>query len=292
MEFTAGEKAAVLVEALPYIKSFYGQTVVVKYGGHAMTDPALKQGVMQDIILMKYVGMNPVLVHGGGPEITGWLARLGRESNFVSGQRVTNAADMEVVGMVLAGKVNKELVAAIAHLGGRAIGLCGHDGRLLEAEKKLVDGQDLGYVGDVTRVNAGILHTLMAEGYIPVVASIGAGRDGESYNINADFVAAEVAGALQAAKLVLLTDVTGVLAEPGNPASLLSSVTAGEVAELIGRGVISAGMIPKVQCCLRALEAGVGRAHIIDGRLPHAILLEIFTNEGIGTMVVRGEGIC
>lgn len=287
MELSATEKAAVLVEALPYIKSFYGKTVVIKYGGHAMTDPALKQEVMQDLILMKYVGMNPVLVHGGGPEITGWLARLGRESNFVAGQRVTSVEDMEVVGMVLAGKVNKELVAAINHLGGRAVGLCGQDGRLLEAEKKLANGWDLGYVGDVTRVNTGILHILMAEGYIPVVASIGTGPAGESYNINADFVAAEIAGALQAAKLVLLTDVAGVLADPGNPASLLSSVTAGEVAELVGGGAISAGMIPKVQCCLRALEAGVGRAHIIDGRLPHAILLEIFTNEGIGTMVVR-----
>lgn len=280
MELTAGEKAAVLVEALPYIRNFYGKTIVVKYGGHVAGATTL-----EDIVLMKYVGMHPVLVHGGGPEITRWLERLGLASRFVNGLRVTDAATMEVVEMVLAGKINKHLVAEVERLGGKAIGFSGQDASLIRARKK--EGEiDLGYVGEVARVNTDILQTAMAQGYIPIIASTGVGPEGESYNINADEVAGEIAVALAAAKLVILTDVPGILADPQDPQSLLSAVHVGEVPELTRRGTISGGMLPKVACCRRALEEGVGRAHIIDGRLPHAILLEIFTDEGIGTMVV------
>lgn len=280
MELTAGEKAAVLVEALPYIRNFYGKTIVVKHGGHVAGATTL-----EDIVLMKYVGMHPVLVHGGGPEITRWLERLGLASRFVNGLRVTDAATMEVVEMVLAGKINKHLVAEVERLGGKAIGFSGQDASLIRARKK-EEEIDLGYVGEVARVNPDILQTAMVQGYIPIIASTGVGPEGESYNINADEVAGEIAVALAAAKLVILTDVPGILADPQDPQSLLSAVHVGEVPKLTRRGTISGGMLPKVACCRRALEGGVGRAHIIDGRLPHAILLEIFTDEGIGTMVV------
>jgi len=291
MALTALEKTEILIEALPYIKKFYGKRVVLKYGGAAMQNCQLKQAVMQDAVLMRYVGMYPVLVHGGGPEITAWLKRLGHEARFVNGQRVTDEAAMTVVEMVLSGKINKEIVAMLGSLGGQAVGLSGKDGRLLEAEKKqeLLDGQpvDLGFVGQVTKVNPEIIETVLAQGYIPVVAPIGVGPDGESYNINADYAAAALAMALNADKLVLLTDVPGIFADPNDSQSLMSAIETSQVDELISQGIISGGMIPKIKCGAAAVEAGVSRTHIIDGRLPHSTLLEIFTDQGIGTMVVK-----
>ncbi|WP_366017788.1 acetylglutamate kinase [Thermanaeromonas sp.] len=285
MEISALEKTSILIEALPYIREFYGKTVVIKYGGHAMQSCELKKAVMQDVVLMHLVGMRPVLVHGGGPEITQMMERLGKKPEFVQGQRVTDAETMEIVEMVLVGKINKEIVAEINRLGGRAVGLCGKDGMLIEAEKQSGD-VELGFVGQVRKINPEIIQTLIAEGYIPVVAPVGVGPEGESYNINADYVAGELAAALKAHKLVLLTDVEGILADKNDPSSLLSSVEVSKVPELIQAGIISGGMIPKVECCVRALEGGVARTHIIDGRVPHSILLEIFTDKGVGTMVV------
>lgn len=293
MILTPQEKASILVEALPYIRKFAGQTVVIKYGGRVMLSEVLKQGVITDCILLKLVGIHPVLVHGGGSAIDAMLRRLGKEWNFVRGQRVTDEETMEIVEMVLVGKVNKEIVALINKLGGKGIGLSGKDGNLLEARKKVLAGApgeepvDLGYVGEITRVNPEIIETVKSEGYIPVVAPIGVGENGESYNINADYVAGELAAALGANKLVLLTDVEGILADRADPKSLLSVVRVSEVPELIKRGVIAGGMIPKVECCVQALQKGVGRTHIIDGRILHSILLEVFTDEGVGTMVVR-----
>ncbi|NLW07721.1 MAG: acetylglutamate kinase [Clostridia bacterium] len=295
MDLSPLEKTGILIEALPYIRQFYGRTVVIKYGGHAMVNCELKEAVMQDVVLMHLVGMRPVIVHGGGPEIDRMLKRLGKETDqFVQGLRVTDAETMEIVEMVLAGKVNKEIVATIHRFGGQAIGLCGKDGHLIEAVKQVVrveeNGEsrefDLGFVGQVEKINPGIIETLLAEGYIPVVAPIGVGKDGESYNINADLVAGELALALKADKLVLLTDVEGILSERGNPDSLISALEVSRVPELIQQGVISGGMIPKVNCCMQALAGGVKKTHIIDGRIPHSILLEIFTDKGIGTMVV------
>ncbi|MCG0277160.1 MAG: acetylglutamate kinase [Thermanaeromonas sp.] len=285
LEISALEKTSILIEALPYIREFYGKTVVIKYGGHAMQSCELKKAVMQDVVLMHLVGMRPVLVHGGGPEITQMMERLGKKPEFVQGQRVTDAETMEIVEMVLVGKINKEIVAEINRLGGRAVGLCGKDGMLIEAEKQSGD-VELGFVGQVRKINPEIIQTLIAEGYIPVVAPVGVGPEGESYNINADYVAGELAAALKAHKLVLLTDVEGILADKNDPSSLLSSVEVSKVPELIQAGIISGGMIPKVECCVRALEGGVARTHIIDGRVPHSILLEIFTDKGVGTMVV------
>ncbi|MDH7577486.1 MAG: acetylglutamate kinase [Bacillota bacterium] len=293
MVLTPLEKASILVEALPYIRKFAGQTVVIKYGGRVMTSNALKHAVITDCILLKLVGIHPVLVHGGGSAIDAMLRRLGKEWKFVRGQRVTDEETMAVVEMVLAGQVNKEIVALINKLGGKGIGLCGKDGNLIEACKKVLAGDpgeepvELGYVGEITRVNPEIIETVKSEGYIPVVAPIGVGEDGESYNINADYVAGELAAALGANKLVLLTDVEGIFADRDDPGSLLSVVRAGEVPELIERGVIAGGMIPKVECCIQALQKGVGRTHIIDGRILHSILLEVFTDEGVGTMVVK-----
>ncbi|MDK2821314.1 MAG: acetylglutamate kinase [Clostridia bacterium] len=290
------EKTGILIEALPYIRKFYGKTVVIKYGGNAMVNCELKKAVMQDAVLMRLVGMNPVIVHGGGPEITGMLKRLGKQSEFVQGQRVTDAETMEIVEMVLVGKVNKEIVANIHCFGGKAIGLCGKDGHLIEAKKQLIhmeksNGEeidvDLGYVGQVERINPGIIETVISQGYIPVVAPIGVGPNGESYNINADLVAGELAVALKADKLVLLTDVEGILADRNDKTSLISSLEISRVPELIKQGVIAGGMIPKVNCCIRALTGGVSKTHIIDGRIPHSILLEIFTDTGVGTMVVK-----
>lgn len=295
MGLNAVEKANILIEALPYIKEFYGKTVVIKYGGHAMLNEELKRSVIQDIVLMRFVGMNPVLVHGGGPEITQLLQRLGKKSEFVQGQRVTDQETMEIVEMVLVGKVNKDIVTQINRLGAKAVGLSGKDGGLISARRKVLrqagpDGEeltvDLGFVGEVERVNPGILKTLLDYGYIPVVAPIGVGPEGESLNINADYVAGSLALALNADKLVLLTDVEGIFASVEDKSTLLSTITVAEAERLISRGAIAGGMIPKVECCLAALRGGVSRAHIIDGRLPHSILLEIFTNEGIGTMVV------
>lgn len=280
----AMQKAEILVEALPYIKDFYGKRVVIKYGGAAMIDCELKKKVMQDIVLMRYVGMKPIVVHGGGPEINHMLARLGIESNWVDGLRVTDQETMEIVEMVLGGKVNKEIVAGLNASGGKAIGLSGKDGQLIEA--KALDEGKMGFVGQVNTINPAIIETVIDSGYIPVIAPIGIGPAGESYNINADLVAAAVAVALKADKLVLLTDVPGLLHDAADPASLISVLRIGDVKKFTSQGIIAGGMIPKVQCCVESVLGGVGRTHIIDGRLPHSILLEIFTREGIGTMVV------
>ncbi|HHT64145.1 MAG: acetylglutamate kinase [Bacillota bacterium] len=292
------EKANVLIEALPYIRKFHGKTIVIKYGGNAMINDELKKAVMNDVILMKLVGMNPVLVHGGGPEITQLLKRLDIKSSFVNGLRVTDAATMEVVEMVLVGKVNKEIVAQINQLGGKAVGLSGKDGEMILARKQYAiisdeNGNeieaDIGSVGEVERINTGIIETIMnTNGYIPVIAPIGAGAAGETYNINADYVAGEIAAALGAEKLVLLTDVEGILSDVNDKSSIISVLKTSEVDGFINKGIIAGGMIPKVRCCVKALEAGVKRTHIIDGRVPHSILLEIFTDEGIGTMVEKG----
>ncbi|MHB8172063.1 MAG: acetylglutamate kinase [Thermincolia bacterium] len=290
------ERAQILVEALPYIKKFQGKTIVIKYGGNAMISDELKNAVMQDVILMKFVGMNPVIVHGGGPEITGMLKRVGKETEFVGGLRMTDRETMEIVEMVLVGKINKEIVALINQFGGRAVGLSGKDDNLIRAEKKLgrvrtPDGQDefhdIGYVGDVAEIRPELLKNLMEEGFIPVVAPVGVGEDGLGYNINADYVAGEIAAALKADKLILLTDVEGIFEDYSNKETLISELKVGEIDDKIRQGIISGGMIPKVECCVAALEGGVNKTHIIDGRIAHSILLEIFTDQGIGTMVVK-----
>ncbi len=295
MGISALEKAEILVEALPYIKKFSGKTVVIKYGGNAMLDENLKRAVLTDITLMKFVGINPVVVHGGGPEINAMLKKVGKRSEFVQGLRVTDAETMEITEMVLAGKLNKEIVSMLSGLGAKAVGISGKDGGLLTAVKKpmtVTDEQgheeeiDLGFVGEVTGVNPEIIETLVTKSYIPVIAPVGAGEDGESYNINADYAAGAIAGALQADKLVLLTDVEGIYADYEDKDSLISMVRTSEVDGLISSGVISGGMIPKIECCVHAISSGVAQVHIIDGRVPHSILLEIFTDKGIGTMVL------
>ncbi|HYF92821.1 MAG TPA: acetylglutamate kinase [Symbiobacteriaceae bacterium] len=286
------DKAAVLAEALPYIRKFSGKTVVIKYGGAAMAAADLKDAVMQDIALMKYVGMNPIVVHGGGPEVSSMSKRLGLESRFVDGLRVTDAATMEIAQMVLIGKTNLEIVTHLGRHGAKAVGLSGHDGGLIKAVKhlhqsvKTGETVDLGFVGDIADIDVGVLESLTQAGFVPVISPIGIGPGGESYNINADTVAGEVAAALKAEKLVLLTDVEGVRADKDDPASLLTRVTAEEIRGWMAHGKIEGGMIPKLQCCLTALEAGVNRVHIIDGRVRHSLLLEIFTDKGSGTMVI------
>lgn len=293
---SALEKASVLVEALPYIKKFHGKTVVIKYGGHAMINDDLKQAVLTDVVLMKYVGMHPVIVHGGGPEITGMLKRVDIDSRFVGGLRVTDQETMEIVEMVLVGKINKDIVARINNYGGQAVGLSGKDASLLNAVKKQgrvkrPDGAtemvDIGYVGEITRVSPDIVATLIGEGYIPVVAPVAVGSQGESYNVNADTAASALAVALKADKLIILTDVEGILEDRSDPRSLISTITRAEVPGLVDRGIIDGGMIPKVECCVRALDGGVSTTHILDGRVPHCILLEVFTDKGIGTMVIE-----
>jgi len=286
----------VLVEALPYIKKFYGKTVVIKYGGHAMLNHDLKEAVLTDAVLMKYVGMHPVIVHGGGPEITGMLKRVGKESSFVGGLRVTDEETMEIVEMVLVGKINKEIVSKINRIGGRAVGLSGKDANLFEAVKKYrkvrtpeggEELADIGFVGDISKVSPEIVATVIAEGYIPVVAPVAVGAEGESYNVNADYAAGRLAAALNADKLIILTDVEGIMSNRSDPNTLISVLRVDEVPTLIERGKIDGGMIPKVECCLDALSGGVKSTHILDGRVPHSILLEIFTDKGIGTMVEK-----
>ena len=292
------KKANVLVEALPYIRAFSGKTIVIKYGGKAMTDPALKEGFATDVVLLKYVGLHPVIVHGGGPQIDQMLKRLAIEPKFRQGVRVTDAATMEVVEMVLGGTINKEIAALIGRHGGKGVGLSGKDGGLLLAKplnrtewsKKLgtdlgglAEHEDYGLVGDVQSVDSSVLLNLQASRVIPVIAPIGVGKDGRTYNINADLVAGAVAGALGAEKLVVLTDVRGIRDEDGKHVSTLARK---DVARMVKKGTISEGMLPKVQACLAALEEGVKKAHIIDGRTPHAILLEIFTDKGVGTEIV------
>lgn len=286
---TGFDKAAILIEALPYIQNFYGSTIVVKYGGNAMINQELKEAVCQDIVLLKFIGLNPVIVHGGGPEITNMMKRVGKESAFVNGLRVTDSETMEIAQMVLVGKINTELVTLLNGYGGKAVGVNGKDAQLIQA-KKHVDEVDLGFVGDIELINPELLHILSREGYIPVVSSVGVGVDGTSYNINADQVAGVLAGALNAAKLILLTDVEGIFADPKDSKTLISQLSIAKAKKLIASGQINQGMIPKVDACMEALNAGVGRTHIIDGRKLHSILLEIFTNEGIGTMVVKQNG--
>lgn len=280
------EKAGVLTEALPYIQKFYGKTVVVKYGGNAMIDPLLEEMVLKDVILMKLIGMKPVLVHGGGPMINQWLDRLQIKANFVDGLRVTDEAAMEVVEMVLAGKVNKSIVSRIQKLGGKAVGICGKDGGLIAARRK-TKPRDLGLVGEITEVHPELVETLIKEDFIPVVSSVGSGAQGESLNINADTVASALGGALKAHKLVLLTDVEGIFLGSGEGKALASKLRASEIPGLIETGVLTGGMIPKAMGCLEAVNQGVENVHIIDGRKPHSLLIEIFTNEGIGTWVIN-----
>ena len=293
--FDANDKAAILVEALPYIQDFYGKTLVIKYGGNAMINDELKEKVMQDITLMKYVGIRPVIVHGGGPDITGFLKKVGKQSEFVSGLRVTDEETVEIAEMVLDGKVNSEIVNLLNRRGVRAVGLSGKDAGLIQARKKMAtvyEGEsakkvDIGYVGEVERIDTGILEDLLENDYIPVIAPIGVGQDGESYNINADYVAAEIAGALNAEKLLLLTDIEGIYKDYHDKSTFISTLTLAEAKKYIKDGTISGGMIPKVEACLCALEAGACKTHIIDGRLDHSLILEIFTSKGIGTQVVR-----
>jgi acetylglutamate kinase len=271
---------ATLLEALPYIREFHGETVVIKYGGAAMTDPGLKEDFARDVVLLKYVGMNPVVVHGGGPDITRYMERLGMEVRFVEGLRVSDEATVEIAKMVLVGKENKDIVLLLGRHGQPAVGLCGDDGLLFTVKKRLAGETDVGFVGEIERVDADVLNHI-AEDYIPVIASVGADRDGNSYNVNADAAAGAVARALGAFKVIFLTDVEGWRAEPDDPDSRISEATAEEVrSQLPGVG---GGMRPKLEACLHALESGVANAHIIDGRLPHSLLLELFTDEGIGT---------
>jgi len=288
---TAAHKARILVEALPYIQRFHGRTIVVKYGGNAMTDDKLKEGFARDVVLMKLVGMNPVVVHGGGPQIDDLLKRMGKKGEFVQGMRVTDAETMDVVEMVLGGQVNKEIVNLINRHGGRAVGLTGKDGAFIRARKMMVrapgdaDGMiDIGQVGEVEAIDPAIVQTLLAGGFIPVIAPVGFGARGESYNINADLVAGKVAEILKAEKLVVLTNTTGVLDKNGN---LLTGLTARKVDELFADGTISGGMLPKIGSALEAVKNGVNSCHIIDGRVEHALLLEILTNEGVGTQIRR-----
>ena len=287
------ERAEILLEALPYIKRFYNKTIVIKYGGHAMVDDELKDKFAQDIVMMKYIGINPVVVHGGGPQIGALLKKLGKESKFIQGMRVTDEETMNIVEMVLVGMVNKEIVGLINRHGGNAVGLSGKDGNLIKAEKYYLSEEkvkstppeiiDIGLVGKVKTINSALIVSLSQNAFIPVIAPTGIGDAGETYNINADIVAGEIAAALQADKLLLLTDVEGVL---GKDKKLINAMSDKEAMKLIEDGVVEGGMFPKVKCCLKALKGGVKKAHIIDGRLKHAILLEVFTDKGIGTEIV------
>jgi acetylglutamate kinase len=280
-------RVRVLSEALPYIQQLSGKTIVVKYGGAAMKDSNLKDQVIRDVVLMACVGLRPVVVHGGGPEINTWLDKLGIEAQFKNGLRVTDAATMDVVEMVLVGRVNKELVALINQAGGQAVGLCGKDADLFKARP--ADQEGIGFVGEVTSVNINILETLASSGYIPVVSSVATDENGQAYNINADTVAGELAAALGAEKLVLLTDTAGILEDYKDLSTLIPKLDIQEARRLIETGIVSGGMIPKVTCCVRSLAQGVRAAHIIDGRVPHALLLEILTDSGIGSMIVASE---
>ncbi|MCD7917414.1 MAG: acetylglutamate kinase [Clostridiales bacterium] len=284
MSYLSSERANVLMEALPYIQKYSGKTVVVKYGGNAMTSDALRDAVMSDVLLLKLVGINVVLVHGGGPEINAMLKRLGKESKFVDGLRYTDEETIDVVQEVLCGKVNKNLVAALNRRGGKAVGLCGLDGALFEARVKDIR---YGLVGEITNVNAQVVTDCINAGYIPVVSTVAQGIDAEcSYNINADTAAARLAIALHAEKLILLTDVRGLLMDPKDESTLIPIVNIADVPGLKNKGIITGGMIPKVDCCVEAIRWGVRRSHILDGRIPHSILIETLSDTGIGTMIL------
>ncbi|MBQ3153841.1 MAG: acetylglutamate kinase [Clostridia bacterium] len=284
-QFSNALRAEVLTQALPYIKQYSGKTVVVKYGGNAMIDEKLKSQVMEDIVLLWLVGVRIVLVHGGGPEISDLMARLGKKPEFVDGLRVTDKETVDIVQMVLAGKVNKTLVNLLECNGGKAMGISGIDGRLIEAVAK---DPKLGYVGKITNVNIAPINDLLEKGYIPVVSTVGCDAEGNSYNINGDTAAAFIAGALHAENMIMMTDIAGILRDRDNPETLIPQVTVDEAKELITQGVVSGGMIPKVDCCIEGIERGVKKVIIMDGRVPHAILMELLTDEGAGTMVVAG----
>jgi acetylglutamate kinase len=280
-------RVRVLSEALPYIQKFANRTIVIKYGGAAMKDGTLKAGVIRDIVFLACVGVRPIVVHGGGPEINSWLNKLGIEAQFKNGLRVTDADTMDVVEMVLVGRVNKELVSLINRAGTPAVGLCGKDGNLITARPVGTEG--IGFVGEVTNVETGLIESLVNNGYVPVISSVAADENGQAYNINADTVAGEIAAALQAEKLILLTDTPGILENYQDPSTLLTQLDIQKARKLIDKGIVSGGMIPKVNCCVRSLAQGVRAAHILDGRIPHALLLEILTDEGIGSMIVASE---
>ncbi|MBR5345717.1 MAG: acetylglutamate kinase [Clostridia bacterium] len=283
--FTNAERAEVLTQALPYIKRYTGKIVVVKYGGNAMINEQLKQQVMEDIVLLWLIGVKIVLVHGGGPEISDLMKRLGKQAEFVDGLRVTDRETVDIVQMVLAGKINKTLVNLLEMKGGRALGISGMDGRLIEARTK---DERLGYVGEVTHIHTRPILDLLEKGYIPVVSTIGCDRHGNAYNINGDTAAARIAGALQAQRLILMTDIAGILRDKEDPASLISEMTVEEAQLLMSDGIVSGGMIPKLECCIDAIHAGVKNAVIMDGRIPHSILMELLTDEGAGTWI-KGE---
>ena len=280
----ANARVKILSEALPYIQHFTGRTVVVKYGGAAMKDSSLKDNVIRDVVFMSSVGMRPVVVHGGGPEINLWLDKLNIEPQFKDGLRVTDAETMDIVEMVLVGRVNKELVTLINQAGGKAVGLCGKDGNLVTA--RTLTSKDIGFVGEVSAVDARLVESLVKAGYIPVISSVAADEDGQAHNINADTCAGEIAAALGAEKMILLTDTRGILKDYKDPSTLIQKLDIQQARELIATGIVAGGMIPKVNCCVRSLAQGVRAAHILDGRLPHALLLEVFTDLGVGTMIV------
>ena len=282
------QRAQVLTEALPYIKKYYNKIVVVKYGGNAMINEDLKEAVMGDIVLLSLIGVKVVLVHGGGPEITEMLSKVGKKSEFVNGLRVTDKETVDIVQMVLAGKINKNLVNLLENKGGKAIGLCGIDGHMIEAEKL---DEKLGFVGEVTNVNVSPILDVLEKGYIPVISTVGYDKDGNTYNINADTAAARIAGELQAESLISMTDIAGIMRDKDDPSTLISKIYVSEAAQLIKEGVINGGMIPKVKCCIESIRRGVKKVFIIDGRVPHSILIETLTNEGIGTMFVTGNNI-
>lgn len=281
------EKAEVLIEALPYIQKFYGKTVVIKYGGSALINPEIKETIIKDIALMKLVGMKPVIVHGGGPDINAFLKKMDIKSEFINGLRVTDPETMQIVEMVLAGKLNKSIVTDIELQGVKSVGISGKDGGILKAEKIEKDGIDYGCVGDVKEVDTSLIESLINNDFVPVIAPIGKDDAGTTYNINADYAAVAIAGALKAEKLVFLTDVEGVMRDVHDPDSIMSFIRADKVQALIDDGTISGGMIPKVQCCMAGVEAGVENVHILNGRVEHCLLLEIFTQKGIGTMISK-----
>ena len=286
MQLDHSDRAQVLVEALPYIQRYYGKTVVIKYGGNAMISDELRKAVISDIILLRLVGINVVVVHGGGPEINQMLKKTGKESRFVNGLRYTDEETMNIVQMVLCGKVNKDLVATLNRAGGSALGLCGLDGGMLKAVRNREDGVDYGLVGRIVAVDPKVIHDAIRDGFIPVISTVAQGVAEEtSYNVNADTAAAKIAIALGAEKLILLTDVRGLLRDKNDDSTLISRVTISEVPELIKAGIISGGMIPKTECCVDAVRSGVSRTHILDGRIPHSILIEVLSHAGIGTMI-------
>ncbi|WP_183860281.1 acetylglutamate kinase [Pectinatus brassicae] len=298
LEFSAEAKASILVDALPYIQNFYGETIVIKYGGNAMINDDLKNKVMHDLVLMKYVGIRPIIVHGGGPDITSFLEKVGKTSTFVNGLRVTDRETAQIAEMVLVGKINSEIVSRLNSLNLKAVGLSGKDANLIVASKKYaavknadntITNTDIGFVGEVKNINTALLYDLLDQNYVPVISPIGIGEDGNSYNINADYVAAEIAGAMSAKKMLLLTDIEGIYRDYNDKSTFISTLSKKEAEAMIADGSINGGMIPKVEACLRSLEKGAGKTSIIDGRQAHSLILELFTSQGIGTEVVHSN---